>query len=47
MQGRNLVFRVISGFSMYYMGNRPTTMGYLTKVGEEPHQNGLEINPIS
>ena len=46
MQGRNLVFGVVLGENIYYMRNRPTIMGYLTKFGEGPHQNGLEISPI-
>ena len=46
MQARNLVFRVALGYNIYYMRNRSTTMGYLTKVGEEPHQNGLKISSI-
>ena len=29
-----------------HSGNHSTTMGYLTKVGEGPHQNGLRISPI-
>ena len=41
-----LYFRVILGLNIYYMGNRPTTMRYITKFGEVPHQNGLRISFI-
>ena len=34
MQARDLNFRLLLGLNIYYMGNRPTIMGYFTKVGE-------------
>ena len=34
MQERNLVFRVISGLSLYHMGNRLTITRYLMNIGE-------------
>ena len=42
MQGRNLIL----GLNIYYIENRPTTMGYLIKFGGGPHQNGLRISLI-
>ena len=46
-QCKGEMFRVNLGLCIYYMGNRLTTMGYLTKYGGGPHQNGQRIRRIS